>query len=148
MNDGVSRGTVTTSEALRIARELGFDLVEIAPKAMPPVAKLLDYNKFRYEQEKKARASAKAAKNPQLKEVRLSFGIGSHDIEIKAKRAREFLDEGNFVRVFIVLRGRENIFPDKAKQTLVAFQHAVDAVVEQPVLHIGKRVQLIIKPKK
>lgn len=148
LSDGSSRGVVSTQEALRLAREEGFDLVEIAPKANPPVAKLLDYNKFRYEQEKKARHSAKAAKNPQLKEVRLSFGIGAHDIETKAKRAVEFLDEGHFIRVFITLRGRENVFPDKAKQTLEAFRAATDSLVEQPVTHVGNKVQVILKPKK
>jgi len=148
LNDGESKGTVSTQEALRMARESGFDLVEIAPKAVPPVAKLLDYNKFRYEQEKKARQSAKAAKNPQLKEVRLSFRIGAHDIETKAKRAREFMDEGHFIRVLIVLRGRENVFPEKAKERLEEFRLATDAVVEQPVTHIGNRVQIILKSKK
>jgi len=148
LDDGSSRGTIPTQEAIRLAREAGLDLVEIAPKAEPPVAKLLDYNKFRYEQEKKARHSAKAAKNPQMKEVRLSFGIGSHDIETKAKRAKEFFDEGHFIRAFIVLRGRENVFPDKAKQTLEAFRVATDAVVEQPITHVGNKVQVILKPSK
>lgn len=148
LNNGESRGTVSTQEALRLARESGLDLVEIAPKAVPPVAKILDYNKFRYEQEKKARSSAKAAKNPQLKEVRLSFGIGAHDIETKAKRAKEFLDEGHFIRVFITLRGRENVFPDKAKQTLETFRAATESVVEQPITHVGNKLQVILKPKK
>lgn len=148
LNDGESAGTVSTQEALRLARESGFDLVEIAPKAVPPVAKLLDYNKFRYEQEKKARQSTKNARNPQLKEVRLSFRIGAHDLETKAKRARQFMDEGHFIRVLIVLRGRENVFPDKAKERLEEFRTATDSVVEQAVTHIGNRVQVILKSKK
>lgn len=145
MNDGESRGVISTQDALRLAREFELDLVEIAPKAQPPVAKLLDYNKFRYEQEKKARHAAKSSKNPQLKEVRLSFGIGQHDIETKAKRAKEFLDEGNFIRAYITLRGRENVFPDKAKQTLESFRQVLGAVAEQPVTHVGNKVQVILK---
>lgn len=135
-------------DALRQAREASLDLVEIAPKAHPPVAKLLDYNKFRYEQEKKARQSARSAKNPQLKEVRLSFRIGAHDVETKAKRAKAFLDEGHFLKAFIVLRGRENVFPDKAKGILEMFRQATDSSIEQPVTHIGNRVQVILKPGK
>jgi translation initiation factor IF-3 len=148
LEDGESRGTVPTQEALRLAREAGLDLVEIAPKAIPPVAKLLDYNKFRYEQEKKARQSIKNTRNPQLKEVRLSFRIGTHDMETKAKRAREFMDEGHFIRAVIVLRGRENVFPDKAKERLEEFRSVTDSVIEQPVTHIGNRVQVILKAKK
>lgn len=146
--DGESHGTVATQEALRLAREAGLDLVEIAPKATPPVTKLLDYNKFRYEQEKKARHSTKNARNPQLKEVRLSFRIGTHDIQTKAKRAREFMEQGHFIRVLIVLRGRENVFPDKAKERLEEFRVVTDSIVEQPVTHVGNRVQVILKAKK
>jgi translation initiation factor IF-3 len=148
LEDGSSAGTISTQDALRRAREAGLDLVEISPKAVPPVAKLLDYNKFRYEQEKKARQSARSSKNPQLKEVRLSFRIGAHDIETKARRAREFLDEGHFIKAFILLRGRENVFPDKAKGVLELFRQETGSAVEQPVTHVGNRVQVILKPGK
>jgi translation initiation factor IF-3 len=146
LGDGESAGVVSLQDALRRAREAELDLVEIAPKAQPPVAKLLDYNKFRYEQEKKARQSARLAKNPQLKEVRLSFRIGAHDVETKAKQAKAFLDEGHFIKAFIVLRGRENVFPEKAKEILEMFRQATESEIEQPAVHIGNRVQLILKP--
>lgn len=146
--DGQSRGIVSNAEAKRLARLREMDLVEISPKANPPVVKILDYNKFRYEQEKRSRLSARGSRNPQLKEMRLSFSIDDHDIEVKARRAREFLSEGHFVRVFINLRGRENVFPEKAKKILESFCERVEATIEQPVSYIGKKVQLIIKPKR
>jgi len=147
MDDGRSAGVVSTDQARYLAEQSGLDLVELNANATPPITKLLDYNKYRYQQEKHARGTAKPKTND-LKEVRLSFSIDSHDLMIKAKRAMEFLEEGHFIRVYIQLRGRENMFPDKAKQRLEQFQQTVDAVVEQPVTHLGKRVQIILKPKK
>ena len=140
-------GDVSLDQARYLAEQYGLDLVELNGSATPPIAKLLDYNKYKYQQEKHARASAKP-KSGEMKEVRLSFGIDSHDLAIKAKRAKEFLDQGSFLKVYIQLRGRENMFPDKAKQRLMLFQEEVDAELEQPPLHIGKRIQIIIKPKK
>jgi len=145
MEDGQSGGTVSLDQARYLSNQYGLDLVEIAPKAQPPVVRLLDYNKFRYEQEKHARQSKKTAN--QLKEMRLSYSIDSHDLATKAKRAKEFLDQGHFVRAFINLRGRQNVFPEKAKEVLNQFMAAVDGDVEQPVSHLGKRIQLIIKKK-
>lgn len=146
MDDGRSAGTVSLDQAKYLAHQSLLDLVEISPRANPPVVKLLDYNKFRYQQEKQARQSA--AKNPQLKEIRLSFSIGTHDLETKARRARQFLSEGHFIRAFINLRGRENAFPEKAKQRLEDFMSTIGGVLEKDVTHIGKKVQLIIKPQK
>lgn len=146
MNDGRSAGAVSLDQARYLAAQYELDLVEIGPNASPPIAKLLDYNKYRYQQEKHARGATKS--KTELKEMRLSFRINSHDIETKAKRAKEFLDEGDFVRVYINLRGRENMFPDKAKQTLMDFVSHVEGEIEQPVNQAGKKIQLIIKPKK
>lgn len=147
MDDGRSAGTVSVDQARYLAEQNGLDLVELNANAQPPIAKLLDYNKYRYQQEKHARAAGKPKTN-ELKEIRLSFSIDSHDLMVKANRAKEFLDQGHFVRVYIQLRGRENVFPEKAKERLSQFQQMVDAVVEQPVTHIGKKVQLIIKQKR
>jgi len=146
MPDGRSAGSVGLDQARYLAAQYGLDLVEIAPKATPPVGRLLDYNKFRYQQEKLARGGK--GKTTQLKEMRLGYAIGDHDLSVKAKRAKEFLEEGHFVRAFINLRGRENIFPDKAKQSLIAFQQLTGGTLEQPASQVGKRVQLIIKPQR
>lgn len=146
MNDGRSAGTVSLDQARYLAAQHEIDLVEIGPNANPPIVKLLDYNKYRYEQEKHARGTVRI-KN-ELKEVRLSFRINSHDLSTKANRAKEFLEAGHFVRVYINLRGRENVFPEKAKATLEDFVTQVDGEIEQPVNQAGKKIQLIIKPKK
>lgn len=146
MDDGRSVGVVPLSQAKSLAREKELDLVELNGSVKPPIVKILDFNKYRYQQEKQSRGQSK--QNNELKEVRLSFQIGSHDLEVKAKKAREFLEQGNFVRVFINLHGRENVFPDKAKQILLNFSEVVNADLEQPVTHEGKKVQLIIKKRK
>lgn len=146
MADGQSAGIVSIDQARYLASQYELDLVAISPRAQPPVVRLLDYNKFRYQLEKHSRVATKV-KNPQLKEVRLSYSIDKHDLATKAKRAREFLAEGHFVRVFTNLRGRENIFAEKAKENLLKFQALVDSEVEQATTQVGKRVQLIIKRK-
>jgi translation initiation factor IF-3 len=147
LEDGQSAGIVPLTEAKVLANKAELDLVAISPRSVPPVARILDYNKYRYQLEKNARGATKA-KPKQLKEMRLSFLIGQHDLETKAKQAKAFLDEGHFVRIFINLRGRQNLFPEKAKQILESFRDSVGATTEQPVNAVGKRLQLIIKPLK
>ena len=146
MNDGQSAGVVSVDQARYLAEQYGLDLVEMGGNAQVPVVKLLDYNKYRYQQEKHARATPK--QKTELKEMRLSFSIDAHDLSTKAGRAKEFLAAGHFVRAYIQLRGRENVFPEKAKQRLEQFREILDAAVEQPVSHVGKRVQIILKPSK
>jgi translation initiation factor IF-3 len=106
--DGTQLGIKPTSEAVALAQSKGRDLVEISPAATPPVCKIIDYSKFRYEQEKKSREAKKKHKGGHLKEVRLSPRIGEHDLEIKLNHAREFLTEQNKVQVTVMFRGREN----------------------------------------
>ena len=145
--DGTSAGVITIAQAREIANRENLDLVEIGSNARPPVVKLLDYNKFMYSQSKQARKNTKPKTN-QLKEVRLSLLISEHDINTKAERAKTFLSEGHFVRAFINLRGRENIFVDKAIGVLNKFGEKIEATVEQPVNKVGKRLQIIYKPGK
>ncbi|MEX0594806.1 MAG: translation initiation factor IF-3 [Patescibacteria group bacterium] len=146
MDDGRSAGTVSTDQARYLAAQAELDLVEIGAKASPPVAKLLDYNKYKYQQEKHARQSR--SKTNEMKEIRLGFKTDEHDIETKAKKAQKFLSDGSIVKVFVVLRGRENIFPDIAKQKLDLFRQQIGAEFDQPPLHIGKRVQCILRKTK
>jgi translation initiation factor IF-3 len=146
MGDGRSAGSVGLDQARYLAAQYGLDLVEIAPKANPPVARLLDYNKYRYQQEKNSRGKTKST--TQLKEMRLGYATSPNDLGVKAKRAKEFLEEGHFVRAFINLRGRENIFPEKAKESLRLFRTLTGGAVEQEPTQVGKRIQLIIKPIK
>lgn len=146
MEDGRSAGNVSLDQARYLAAQSDLDLVELNPNANPPIVKLLDYNKYRYQQEKTARGVKQHS--TELKEIRLSFSINDHDVAIKANRAKEFLDDGNFVRAYIQLRGRENIFPDKAKQTLIEFGNQIGAEIEKPPSQTGKRIEIIVKPKK
>ena len=146
MADGRSVGDVSLDQALYLANQYELDLVEIGAKATPPVTKLLDYNKYKYQQDKHSRQSK--TKGNELKEVRLGFKTDEHDIATKAKRAKKFLDQGNIVRVFVMLRGRENIFPDKARQILVSFKDQIGAEFDQPITHIGKKVQCIFRKTK
>ena len=148
MEDGRSVGEISVDQARYLAEQSGLDLVELNGSANPPIARLLDYNKYRYQQEKNARAGAIKQRSSELKEIRLSFNIDTHDLAIKAKRVAGFLEQGSFVRVYIQLRGRENIFPDKAKQKLENFASEVGAEVEKTVTQAGKRVEIILKPKK
>ncbi len=106
-DEGGQRGIVPTVEALSLAREKGLDLVEVAPNSNPPVCKLLDYGKYKFEQEKKQRESRKKQKQLKLKEVRMQPKIENHDLEFKTKNIRKFLDEGQKVKVTIRFRGRE-----------------------------------------
>lgn len=104
---GEQRGIVSTLEALRIAREAGLDLVEVAPQSVPPVCRLLNYGKYKFEQEKKVKDAKKRAKVTELKEIRMQPKIAEHDLDFKANHVREFLEDGNKVKVTIRFRGRE-----------------------------------------
>jgi translation initiation factor IF-3 len=98
---------MSTAEALEVARESGLDLVEVAPQAVPPVVKIMDYGKFKFENEKKVRDSKKKQKLLKLKEIRMQPKIDEHDLDFKSKHVREFLGEGNKVKVTVRFRGRE-----------------------------------------
>ncbi|MCR5400980.1 MAG: translation initiation factor IF-3 [Treponema sp.] len=106
-DEGNQKGIVPTLEALKLAKEKDLDLVEVSPNANPPVCKILDYGKYRFEQEKKLRDAKKNQKVLKLKEIRMQPKIGSGDLDTKAKHVQEFLDEGNKVKVTIRFRGRE-----------------------------------------
>lgn len=119
--DGEQIGVVTLSEALSRAQEEGFDLAEIQPNADPPVAKLLDWGKYQYEQAKSVAKQRKSGKGGEIKGIRLGLKTGQHDLEIKARRALGFLEEGNKVRVALRLRGRENDRPELGRAVVQKF---------------------------
>jgi translation initiation factor IF-3 len=105
--EGVQKGIVPTVEALRIAKEAGLDLVEVSPNTQPPVCKLLDYGKYKFEQEKKGKESKKRQRSLRLKEIKMQPKIQDHDLQFKTKHIKQFLSEGNKVKVTIRFRGRE-----------------------------------------
>lgn len=135
-------------EALRLARESNVDLVEVAPTAAPPVCRLLDYGKFKYEQEKKEREARKNQKVSTLKGMRLSLKINDHDLEFKTNLIEDFLREGDKVKVTVLFRGREITRSELGRQILnkVIARLKDVAVVERSPLMEGKTLTMILSP--
>lgn len=132
--DGKNLGIMETSAALRIAEQKGLDLIEIAPTANPPVCKITDFGKFKYEQEKKSKLKQKGQKGGEVKRIRIGFTTSHHDLERIAKKAEEFLKGGNRVFIDMRLRGREKAFKDMALQKMNNFMQmiTVEYIVEIP----------------
>jgi len=146
---GQQLGVMPTSQALNLARERRLDLVEITAKVNPPVCKIIDFGKFQYQQGKKVKEQSKGHK-VEVKEVRLSFNIAKHDIEMKAVQAQKFLEKGDRVKAAIVLRGREKAFAHLAKQKLEDFKNYIKFPIniDQPVTKEPRGFYLILsKPR-
>jgi translation initiation factor IF-3 len=146
--DGEQR-VVATSEALELAKEQGLDLVEVAPQAAPPVVKIMNYGKYKFENEKKIRDSRKKQKLLKLKEIRMQPKIDDHDLDFKSKHVQEFLAEGNKVKVTVRFRGRElahtELGLDVLKDVLKRIEG--DYVMDKPPLMEGKFMSMILSPK-
>ena len=106
MEDGTNLGELSFKDALDKAREAGLDLIEISPKAVPPVAKIMDYGKFQYAENKKLKVAKTKAHTVEIKNIQVKVGTGEHDLELKAKKASEWLKEGNRIKVDLFLPGR------------------------------------------
>lgn len=148
-DEGEQKGIVPTIEALRMAREQELDLVEVAPQANPPVCKILDYGKYRFEQEKKLRDSKKNQKLLKLKEIRMQPKIGSGDLDFKSKHVQEFLAEGNKVKVTIRFRGRELAHTELGYGVLGEVLKRLDddyVVEKQPAME-GRFMSMTLSPK-
>ena len=147
-NKGEQLGIMPMPQALEIARKNDLDLVEVAPIAVPPVCRLLDYGKFKYEQAKKERELRKSQKVSLLREVRLRPKIGNHDFEAKARSVRKLLDEGDKVKVTIMFRGREITHPEigqRLLQRMVESQKETATIDRQPSTE-NRRMTLILSP--
>lgn len=148
-SDGEQLGIMSGREAQQLAYEKHLDLVEIAPTAKPPVCRIMDYGKYRYEQQKREKESRKKQKTFDIKEVKLRPGIEEHDFNVKFKNAVRFLEDGDKVKVTIMFRGRELSHPELGEVLLnkIAAQLKEMAVVErQPKLE-GKNMIMIVAPK-
>jgi translation initiation factor IF-3 len=141
-------GIMKIEDALAMAREQEVDLVEISPNAKPPVVKLLNYDKYRYQQEKLAQDAKKKAKKITVKGIRLSVRIGEHDLSFKSKKTIEFLGEGNKVKVDVVMRGREQAHPELAYELIKRFQSLITVpfVTETGPTKMGNTVSIIVGP--
>ena len=147
-DEGGQLGIVQLREALAIAEERGLDLMEVAPNAVPPVCRIVDYGKFRYEQTKKDREARKNQKQAELKEVRLKPKTDDHDLEVKAKQARKFLLGGDKVKFTVRFRGREIFHPDIGREMLEQMAEELRdvATVEQRPLMEGRALSLMLAP--
>ena len=142
-------GIVSTSEALRLAREAGMDLVEVAPNARPPVCRIMDYGKWRYQQQKKEDRSRASSRAGQLKELKLrTVKIGDHDLQIKINHARDFLKEGNKVQFTLQFRGREVAHMDLGRELFrkIKAELAPVSKIERDTRLEGRRMMLVLQP--
>jgi len=148
--NGKQLGVFITAEAIRMARSRGYDLVEVAPTADPPVCRFIDYDKFRYEMAKKAKEAKRNQTIIEVKEIRLRLGTDVHDLETKMKKIREFLEEGNKVKVTLRPRGRERALEEQIRQKLLSIAEKLSDVgqVEQDVRAEGRNFYFMIAPKK
>lgn len=137
-----------TTEALRIAREGNTDLVEVAPTADPPVCRLMDYGKFKFEQSKKDRDGRKHQKQVEVRQVRLRPGTGTHDIALKTRMTEKLLAEGHKVKISVVFRGREMSHPEMARDVLSKMMGALSSVanVETSPELSGRFMSILLSP--
>lgn len=143
-------GIVPLREALAMAQERHLDLVEVSPTARPPVCRLMDYGKFKYEQAKRDREARKKQKVVNIKEVKMRPSIEAHDFEVKARNAQRFLADGDKVKCTMIFRGREIVHSDLAQTTLNRLASLVSdvGVVERPPRVEGRTMVMILAPKK
>jgi translation initiation factor IF-3 len=133
---GKNLGVLPKEQALALAKERGLDLIEVAPQATPPVAKIMSFDKFRYQKEKERKKQERAKKGPGLKQIRLSARSAKNDLEIKARKVNEFLNKGHKVEIMMVLRGREKEMKDWARQKMLDF-----------LTIVGPNHKVIVEPK-
>ena len=147
--NGEQLGVMLTRDALKLAEEKHLDLVEVAPKARPPVCRIMDFGKYRYEQQKREKEVRKKQKIITIKEVKLRPNIEQHDFEVKLKAAQRFIEEGNKVKVTIMFRGRELSHPELGGELLDKLAKALEEVVqvERAAKLEGKNMTMILSPK-
>ena len=150
VGDKVDAKILALEEALKIAKRLELDLVEISPKTDPPVCKVIDYKKFVYDQKKKQKAIKNKAQKVVVKELRFGPNMGEHDFQFKLKHARNFLEDGSKVRAYVFFRGRTIIFQDQGQILLLRLAQSLEdvGIVESMPELEGKKMIMIIAPKK
>ena len=148
--DGQQIGVVETAKALEMAQERDLDLVEVAPNSRPPVARLLDYSKYKYEQEQKAKAARKHQQQINVREIKLRPKIADHDYRTKKGHVERFLKGGDKVKVTIMFRGREQAHPERGRALLQRLFDDLDGlgVIEQAPLQEGRNMHMLLAPSK
>jgi translation initiation factor IF-3 len=147
-DEGGQVGVVPAFQALQMARDKGLDLVEVAPNAVPPVCRILDYGKFKYEQSKKEREARKHQHNVVLREIRMKPKIDDHDVDFKTRTVEKLLKEGDKVKVTVMFRGREVTHPQIGRALLDRiFERVKDVgVLEKPAMMEGRHMTMILAP--
>ena len=148
-DDGEQLGIMSGRDALNLALERHMDLVEIAPNAKPPVCRIMDYGKYRYEQQKRDKEARKKQKSFDIKEVKLRPGIEDHDFDVKFKNAVRFLEDGDKVKITIMFRGRELSHPELGEVLLIKMAKQLEdlAIIERAAKLEGKNMIMIVSPK-
>lgn len=147
--DGAQLGIMSARDALNLAAEKNLDLVKIAPQATPPVCKIIDYGKYRFEQAKREKEAKKNQRVVEIKEIRLSLNIDTHDFETKRNHAIRFLNDGNKVKVSIRFRGREMGYPELGADIMKRFAESLadTANVDKPAKLEGRNMLMFLAPK-
>jgi translation initiation factor IF-3 len=147
--EGENHGVISLEDALEIAEEAGLDLVEVSPQVDPPVCKVLDYGKYKYEQQKKANEARKKQKIIEVKEIKMRPGIDEHDYQVKMKNVRKFLEHGDKVKMTIRFRGREMAHQDLGLKVLTRVREELDEIIkiEQMPKTEGRLMVMVIAPK-
>lgn len=150
LEDGTQAGILPTEEALRRAEDAGLDLVEVSPNARPPVCKIMDYGRFKYQQKRKANEAKKKQAQIEVKEVKFRPKTDTHDFDVKVNRLRKFLEQGNKGKVTIMFRGREIVHPEIGRKILtdVAAKVGDIAQVESMPRMEGRSMFMIVAPRK
>ncbi|MGH7476158.1 MAG: translation initiation factor IF-3 [Longimicrobiales bacterium] len=148
--EGEQMGILPIEQAIAFAEDRGLDLVEVAPNARPPVCRVMDYGKFKYEEARKARKARKRQHQIQIKEVKFRPGIEEHDFEFKLRHARRFLEEGNKVKATMMFRGRQMAHAELGRQVLARVATALGDLgrVEGDVSFEGRNMTMIVAPRK
>ncbi|HEX9447337.1 MAG TPA: translation initiation factor IF-3 [Dongiaceae bacterium] len=149
LEDGSMHGVISTREAITMAAEAGLDLVEISPTASPPVCKILDYGKFKYENQKRKNEAKKKQKVIEVKEIKMRPGIDDHDYEVKMRAIHRFLEEGDKVKVTMRFRGREMVHQELGVKVLDRVKVELDAIAKvesHPKLE-GRQMIMVVAPK-
>lgn len=149
---GEQRGILPTIEAMELAKQAGVDLVEVSPNANPPVCKILDYGKYKFDQEKRKKESKKKQKQVKLKEIRMQPKIEKHDLQFKTKHIKDFLDDGNKVKVTIRFRGRELAHTELGRDVLMDVNRLLEELetgfsMDRKPMMEGRFMSMILSPK-
>lgn len=147
--DGENKGVMPLDEALRISRQEGEDLVEVAPDSNPPVCRLMDYGKYKYEKEKKRKRQQQQANQTELKEIRFRTRTEEHDMNTKKRKARRFLEDGNIVRLTLYFKGREIVHKDRGKEKVrnVAEDLSDVGKIHSELTEEGHQLQMELAPR-